>query len=88
MTGITNLGSLIDGGSINVPVFGFASKHGKWILEGIGVEPDIVVENDPRLLIRGRDAQLDRGIREALKRIQEEPRKLPGKPAAPVKTPR
>ena len=88
VTGITNRGTLIDGGTIYVPEFGFASKGGEWILEGIGVEPDIVVENDPRLLIRGRDTQLDRGIREALKRIKEEPRKLPGKPAAPVKTPR
>lgn len=87
VTGITNRGTLIDGGTINVPEFGFASKRGEWILEGIGVEPDIVVENDPRLLIRGRDSQLDRGIREALQRIKEEPRKLPGKPVPPVKTP-
>jgi len=87
VTGITNRGTLIDGGTINVPEFGFASKDGQWILEGIGVEPDIVVENDPRSLIQGRDAQLDRGIKEALRRIKEDPRKLPGKPPAPIKTP-
>jgi tricorn protease len=88
VTGITNRGTLIDGGSINVPEFGFASKHGKWILEGIGVEPDIIVENDPRMLIRGHDSQLQRAIRDVLKRVMEEPRELPKKPAAPVKTPR
>ena len=41
VTGITNRGTLIDGGTIFVPEFGFASIDGEWILEGIGVEPDI-----------------------------------------------
>ena len=86
--GITNRGTLIDGGTVNVPEFGFASAAGEWILEGYGVEPDIEVDNDPASVIKGRDPQLERGIEEVLKRMTAEPRKLPSRPAAPVKTPR
>lgn len=85
--GITNRGTLIDGGTIYVPEFGFASKEGQWILEGRGVEPDIVVENEPQAVLKGEDAQLERGIREVLKRVRRRPRHLPSRPPAPVKTP-
>lgn len=85
--GITSHGPLIDGGSVNVPEFGFASVDGKWIIEGHGVDPDIVVDNDPKSVIAGRDAQLERGVQEALRLIQEHPRHLPARPAPPHKAP-
>ncbi|MFV1968147.1 MAG: S41 family peptidase [Pirellulaceae bacterium] len=85
--GITNHGQLIDGGSVNVPEYGFASKEGKWILEGHGVDPDIIVENAPQSVIRGKDPQLERGIKEILDRIRKEPRRLPTRQVPPVKTP-
>ncbi len=86
VTGITNRGTLIDGGQVNVPEFGFASVDGKWIIEGTGVVPDIEVENDPESVIEGKDPQLERGVAEVLKAIQANPKKLPERPPAPVKT--
>ena len=86
--GITGHGPLIDGGQVNVPEFGFASTDGRWIIEGHGVDPDIVVDNDPKSVIAGRDPQLERGVAEILKLIQEHPRKLPRRPAPPDKAPR
>ncbi len=86
VVGITNRGNLIDGGSVNVPEFGFASPDGKWIIEGEGVTPDIVVENEPKSVIEGRDPQLERGIEEVMKRINANPKKLPSRPPDPVKT--
>ena len=86
VVGITNRGSLIDGGTVNVPEFGFASPEGKWIIEGEGVTPDIVVENDPKSVIEGRDPQLERGIEEVMRRINAAPKKLPSRPPDPVKT--
>lgn len=86
--GITNRGTLIDGGQVNVPEFGFASADGKWVIEGEGVRPDIEVENDPKSVIEGRDPQLERGVQEVLDSIKANPRKLPARPEAPVKTPR
>ena len=85
--GITTHGALIDGGQVNVPEFGFASVDGQWIIEGHGVDPDIVVENDPRSLLAGHDPQLERGVTEVLRLIQEHPRRLPSRPAPPVKAP-
>jgi len=86
VVGITNRGPLIDGGDVNVPEFGNASADGKWDVEGIGVEPDIIVENDPKAVIEGRDPQLERGIEEVMKRMQANPKKLPPRPPDPVKT--
>lgn len=86
VVGITNRGTLIDGGVVNVPEFGFASPDGKWIIEGTGVPPDIEVENDPKSVIEGRDPQLERGVQEALRLIPAKPRVLPSRPQDPVKT--
>jgi tricorn protease len=85
--GITGHGPLIDGGNVNVPEFGFASADGQWIIEGHGVDPDIVVENDPASVIAGRDPQLERGVAEVERLMREHPSQLPGRPAPPVKAP-
>ena len=85
--GITGHGPLLDGGNVNVPEFGFASADGRWIIEGHGVDPDIVVENDPASVIAGRDPQLERGVAEVLRQMQEHPKRLPTRPAPPVKAP-
>jgi tricorn protease len=85
VVGITNRGPLIDGGIVNVPESGFASKNGEWIIEGYGVDPDIEVDNDPQSLINGKDPQLERAIAEIMTKLKT-PVKLPPKPAPPVKT--
>jgi len=85
--GITNHGPLIDGGSVNVPQFGTNQRDtAEWVIEGHGVDPDIVVENDPESVIAGKDNQLDRGIEEVMKMIREDPRAFPPRPADPVRT--
>ena len=58
---------------------------GSWVIEGHGVEPDIEVENDPAAVIAGRDPQLERAIAEVLRAMEREPRRLPSRPADPVK---
>jgi tricorn protease len=86
VVGITDHGPLIDGGRVNVPEFGHADADGKWAVEGHGVDPDIVVENDATSILAGKDPQLERGVAEVLKALQSKPMKLPGRPADPVKT--
>ncbi len=85
--GITNRGPLVDGGVVNVPEFGFASTDGRWIIEGHGVEPDIEIDNDPKSVIDGHDLQLERAVAEVMTKVREQPRRLPDRPASPVKTP-
>jgi tricorn protease len=86
VVGITDHGSLIDGGSCNVPEFGNNDSLGQWAVEGYGVDPDIVVENDATSVLAGRDPQLERGVEELLKLCATKPAKLPARPAPPIKT--
>ena len=87
VVGITGRGPLLDGGTVFVPEFATASSDGKFVIEGHGVDPDIVVENDPASVITGRDPQLERGIAEIMKALDANPKKLPARPPDPVKTP-
>lgn len=87
VVGISNRGTLIDGGVTNVPQSALANAKGEYIIEGYGVDPDIEVENDPKSIIAGRDPQLERAIAEVLKKIVT-PVRLPKKPADPVKVPK
>jgi tricorn protease len=86
VVGITDRGPLLDGGTVFVPEFGTADAAGHWIIEGHGVDPDIVVEQDPLAVLKGHDPQLERGVEELMKRLPAVPAGLPGKPAPPVKT--
>ena len=52
----------------------------KWIIEGTGVKPDIEVIDDPALLAKGTDPQLERGITEILDQLAKNPPKRPAKP--------
>ncbi|MDX1625969.1 MAG: S41 family peptidase [Wenzhouxiangellaceae bacterium] len=87
VVGITNHGPVIDGGSVNVPEFGFLNTEGEYVIEGEGVEPDIRVLNDPASRLAGRDLQLEKAIEVLLERIEADPPVLPDRPDPPVKTP-
>jgi tricorn protease len=86
VVGITDHGTLLDGGKVFVPEFGTADENGRWIIEGHGVDPDIVVEQDPVAVMQGHDPQLERGIQELLKLLPTNPGGLPHRPASPVKS--
>jgi tricorn protease len=84
--GITNRGMLLDGGTVNVPEFGNTEPGPQWTIEGHGVDPDIVVENDVQSELQGRDPQLEKGVEVLLEQIRQNPRPRPQAPPAPVKT--
>ncbi len=77
---------LVDGGGTTPPQFGAYSLSRTWQIEGHGVEPDIEVDNMPGDVLRGQDSQLETGIANILKRIKEDPRDLPERPAFPDKS--
>jgi tricorn protease len=85
VVGISSHGPLIDGGQVSVPEFGYADAQGQWSVEGIGVMPDIEVENDPAAILAGRDPQLERGVKELLDRLATRSAALPARPPDPVK---
>ena len=71
---------LMDGGYITRPEFALYGLDSKWIIENHGVQPDIVVENRPEEVVKGKDPQLERSIQEVMKLIQQNPKKLPPRP--------
>ena len=77
---------LVDGG-VFVPRSATNDVDGSYIIEGIGVPPDIEVENDPKSVIEGRDPQLERAVAEILAAIERDPKVYPTRPPDPIKTP-
>lgn len=86
VVGIYGRAPLIDGGSVSVPEAGSADSQGRWVIEGHGVDPDVVVENEPKQILAGRDQQLEKGLELVLEKIAKEPKTLPGRPEPPIKT--
>jgi tricorn protease len=85
LIGITGSPGLADGGSVTVPTFGIYSTRGDWIIEGHGVDPDIAVVDDPSLMAKGHDPQLERAIDEVLKALKRNPPAEVKKPKYPLR---
>ena len=85
VVGIRGSLPLLDGGFLNKPEFAPYSLDGKWIIEGIGVEPDIYVDNDPSKEYAGIDEQLNKGIEVILEELKTKEVTFPPVPPFPVK---
>ncbi|MDR1918575.1 MAG: PDZ domain-containing protein [Tannerellaceae bacterium] len=83
IVGISGSLPFIDGTDLRVPFFtSYDPKTGDWIIENHGVDPDILIDNDPIRQWKGEDQQLDRAIEEVLKDLKAR------KPLPPVPAPR
>jgi tricorn protease len=87
VVGISGTLPFTDGGSLNKPEFAPYTKDGKsWAIEGHGVDPDIVVDNDPAREFRGEDQQLDKAIEVILEELKTKGQTLPPPPPWPDKS--
>ena len=87
VVGISGSLPFMDGGTLNRPEHSRYDNEGtEWIMEGYGVDPDIIVDNDPAKEFEGIDQQLDRAIEEALKELKKNPVKLANPPKFPDKS--
>jgi tricorn protease len=87
VVGIRGTLPLVDGGYLNRPEFSVFDLSGKeWVIEGHGVDPDIVVDNDPAKEYVGIDEQLDKAIAIILEEMKKQPVKLPTPPPYPDKS--
>jgi tricorn protease len=84
LVGVSMFIDMIDGGGLSAPDYRIYSPEGEWVVENVGVQPDIVVDLHPAEMARGHDAQLMRGVEELLKKIKEDPRQWPDHPPFPV----
>ncbi len=85
VVGIRGSLPFIDGGTLNRPEFAPFDQNGNWIIEGHGVDPDIVIDNNPYDEFNGIDAQLDKAIEVILEQMKDWP-EAPAIPAWPDKT--
>lgn len=77
---------LVDGGAVFIPNYAAWTPDDGWIIEGVGVRPDIVVEDDPNEIMAGRDPQLDAAIKYLRETLEKEPVARPTVPAFPDKS--
>jgi tricorn protease len=86
VVGIRGTLPLLDGGYLNKPEFSRYDLEGKkWIIEGHGVDPDIVVDNDPAKEYVGIDEQLNKAIEVVKEELKTKEKTLPPPPPGPKK---
>ena len=83
LVGISGNAQLVDGGSISVPRFGIYDESGKWIIEGIGVSPDIEVVDRPEQLAKGIDPGIEKAVQLLLDELEKNPPKKFKTPTPP-----
>jgi tricorn protease len=83
LVGILGYPTLMDGGLITAPNVGIWTKDG-FVVENVGVSPDIEVEQTPAEVIKGRDPQLEKAIQVALQQLAAHPVEEPVRPPFPV----
>ncbi len=85
VVGIRGSMPFIDGGDLRRPEFAPFDENGNWVIEGYGVDPDIVIDNDPAKEYAGEDQQLNKAIEVILEQMKDyEP--LPEIPDYPDKS--
>ena len=80
IVGISGSLPYMDGTDIRVPFFTNYDTRGNWIVENHGVDPDILIDNDPVMEYRGIDQQLDKAIEVILEQLKDR-QPMPGTPA-------
>lgn len=76
----------VDGGVMYKPEFAsYSGETNEWIIEGIGVDPDIVIDNNPSDEYQGKDAQLEKAIEVILEDLKDY-KGIPDIPEAPDKS--
>lgn len=77
---------LVDRGIATAAETGVYGPTGEWLIEGHGVDPDIVVDNLPHATFKGEDAQLRAAVDHLLKEIQTQNLEQPPIPKYPDKS--
>ena len=75
---------LMDGGFVTAPNLAIWTEDG-FVVENVGVPPDVDVEQWPADVIAGRDPQLEKAIEIVLEQLEENPSAEPVKPPFPVR---
>ncbi|MBZ5583211.1 MAG: PDZ domain-containing protein [Acidobacteriia bacterium] len=84
LVGMAGGPQLMDGGFVGAPSSGIYNPlTGEWEVENIGVAPDIEVEQDPALVRKGRDPQLEKAVEVVMEELKKNPPATLKRPAYP-----
>jgi tricorn protease len=84
LVGVLGYPEFIDGGGVTAPNVAIWTKDG-FVVENVGVAPDMEVEQTPADVIAGKDPQLEKAIQVALDELKKNPPVEPTRPPYPVK---
>ncbi|HTL94795.1 MAG TPA: PDZ domain-containing protein [Gemmatimonadaceae bacterium] len=73
LVGIWDTPPFVDGGIMFAPRGGFFAVDDKWAVENEGISPNIEVEDWPKDVAAGHDAQLERAVAEAMQELTQHP---------------
>ncbi len=73
LIGISGNARLVDGGNVSVPQFGIFDRDEGWIIEGVGVYPDIEVFDRPEQLAKGIDPCIEKAVEVLLRELNSKP---------------
>jgi tricorn protease len=84
LVGILGFPVLMDGGRVTAPNLGIWTEDG-WVVENVGVPPDIEVEQLPALVEDGHDPQLEKAIEVAMEALEANPPPERVRPPFPIR---
>lgn len=84
LVGVLGFPELVDGGYVTAPNVAIWTEDG-FIVENVGVAPDIEVEQTPAEVIAGRDPQLEKAIEVVLEQLKQNPPREPVRPPYPIR---
>jgi tricorn protease len=77
---------LVDKGIASAAEYGVYGPEGKWLIEGHGVDPDLVIDNLPHATFAGEDMQLRKAVEYLQVEIRQKPVVVPPPPPRPDKS--
>lgn len=84
LVGTLGFPELMDGGMVTAPNLAIWTNEG-FVVENVGVPPDIEVEQWPAEVLNGRDPQLEKAIEVIMKELEKNPPEEPVRPPYPVR---
>jgi tricorn protease len=83
LVGIYDYPQLIDGGFVTAPRIAIYGLNAEWEVENHGIQPDIEVDMDPRLVREGHDPQLEKAVEVIMESLKKNPLPVHERPGYP-----
>jgi tricorn protease len=84
LVGIGMYPELMDGGGVTAPRWAIYGTKGQWEVENHGIDPDVEVDLDPKLVREGHDPQLEKAVEVLMQSLKEHPLPAYARPPYPV----